>query len=54
MADSKQTLLCTYLSGVLLVGPGLNSVFGWHRPRVLEVGLGFEGVGVAASVDLDP
>ena len=25
-----------------------------HRPRVLEVGLGFEEVGVAASVDLDP
>lgn len=29
VADSKQTLLCTYLSGVLLVGLGLNAVFGW-------------------------
>lgn len=29
VADSKQTLLCTYLSGVLLVGLALNSVFGW-------------------------
>jgi divalent metal cation (Fe/Co/Zn/Cd) transporter len=29
VADSKQTLLCTYLSGVLLVGLGLNSLFGW-------------------------
>lgn len=29
VADSKQTLLCTYLSAVVLVGLGLNSVFGW-------------------------
>lgn len=29
VADSKQTLLCTYLSGVLLVGLVLNSAFGW-------------------------
>ncbi|MEU7571164.1 cation transporter [Micromonospora sp. NPDC049240] len=29
VADSKQTLLCTYLSAVLLVGLGLNSMFGW-------------------------
>lgn len=29
VADSKQTLLCTYLSGVLLVGLGLNALFGW-------------------------
>jgi divalent metal cation (Fe/Co/Zn/Cd) transporter len=29
VADSKQTLLCTYLSGVLLVGLLLNGVFGW-------------------------
>ncbi len=29
VADSKQTLLCTYLSAVLLVGLGLNSAFGW-------------------------
>ena len=29
VADSKQTLLCTYLSAVLLVGLGLNTMFGW-------------------------
>ena len=29
VADSKQTLLCTYLSAVLLVGLGLNRLFGW-------------------------
>jgi divalent metal cation (Fe/Co/Zn/Cd) transporter len=29
VADSKQTLLCTYLSGVVLVGLVLNSALGW-------------------------
>lgn len=29
VADSKQTLLCSYLSAVLLVGLTLNAVFGW-------------------------
>lgn len=29
VADSKQTLLCTYLSGVLLVGLLLHSLVGW-------------------------
>ncbi|MFI0352574.1 cation transporter [Actinomadura sp. 9N407] len=29
VADSKQTLLCTYLSGVLLIGLAVNSLFGW-------------------------
>jgi divalent metal cation (Fe/Co/Zn/Cd) transporter len=29
VADSKQTLFCTYLSGVLLVGLILNSALGW-------------------------
>ncbi len=29
VADSKQTLLCTYLSAVLLVGLGANATFGW-------------------------
>jgi len=29
VADSKQTLLCTYLSAVLLVGLLVNSLFGW-------------------------
>jgi divalent metal cation (Fe/Co/Zn/Cd) transporter len=29
VADSKQTLLCTYLSAALLVGLTLNAAFGW-------------------------
>ncbi len=29
VADSKQTLLCTYLSAALLVGLVLNAVLGW-------------------------
>ncbi len=29
VADSKQTLLCTYLSAVLLVGLALDSLLGW-------------------------
>lgn len=29
VADSKQTLLCTYLSGVLLLGLLANAVLGW-------------------------
>jgi divalent metal cation (Fe/Co/Zn/Cd) transporter len=29
VADSKQTLLCTYLSGLLLIGLLLNALFGW-------------------------
>jgi divalent metal cation (Fe/Co/Zn/Cd) transporter len=30
VADSKQTLLCTYLSAVLLVGLLLNALLGWE------------------------
>ncbi|MEU5673249.1 cation diffusion facilitator family transporter [Micromonospora sp. NPDC047762] len=29
VADSKQTLLCTYLSAVVLLGLAVNSLFGW-------------------------
>ncbi|WP_433803798.1 cation transporter [Actinomycetospora sp. CA-084318] len=29
VADSRQTMLCTYLSGVLLLGLVLNALFGW-------------------------
>jgi divalent metal cation (Fe/Co/Zn/Cd) transporter len=29
VADSKQTLLCTYLSAILLVGLILNMLWGW-------------------------
>lgn len=28
-ADSRQTMLCTYLSAVLLLGLALNALFGW-------------------------
>jgi divalent metal cation (Fe/Co/Zn/Cd) transporter len=36
VADSKQTLLCTYLSAVLLVGLALNSLFGWSFVALKE------------------
>jgi divalent metal cation (Fe/Co/Zn/Cd) transporter len=29
VADSKQTLLCTYLSAILLAGLSVNSLWGW-------------------------
>ena len=29
VADSRQTLLCTYLSAVLLAGLGIHSLVGW-------------------------
>jgi divalent metal cation (Fe/Co/Zn/Cd) transporter len=29
VADSKQTLLCTYLSAVLLAGLAVNALVGW-------------------------
>ena len=29
VSEAKQTLLCSYLSAVLLVGLGLNALFGW-------------------------
>ncbi|MGV0602068.1 cation transporter, partial [Mycolicibacterium pulveris] len=29
VADSKQTLLCTYLSAVLLIGLVFNAALGW-------------------------
>ena len=45
VADSKQTLLCTYLSGVLLVGLVLNALFGWSWADPL-VALVIAGVAV--------
>jgi divalent metal cation (Fe/Co/Zn/Cd) transporter len=36
VADSKQTLLCTYLSAVLLAGLLLNSLFGWFWADPLD------------------
>ena len=29
VADSRQTMLCTYLSAVLLIGLVLNAIVGW-------------------------
>ncbi|PYJ59858.1 MAG: hypothetical protein DME74_11545 [Verrucomicrobia bacterium] len=29
MADSRQTDLCAYLSGILFVGLAFNALFGW-------------------------
>jgi divalent metal cation (Fe/Co/Zn/Cd) transporter len=31
VADSKQTLLCTYLSAIVLAGLALNSLWGWSQ-----------------------
>jgi divalent metal cation (Fe/Co/Zn/Cd) transporter len=28
-ADSRQTDICAYLSAILLIGLGLNALFGW-------------------------
>jgi divalent metal cation (Fe/Co/Zn/Cd) transporter len=50
VADSKQTLLCTYLSAVLLAGLALNSLWGWSwADPVAAIGIAAiavrEGVG---------
>jgi divalent metal cation (Fe/Co/Zn/Cd) transporter len=50
VADSKQTLLCTYLSAVLLAGLVLNSLWGWSwADPVAAIGIAAiavrEGVG---------
>lgn len=45
VADSKQTLLCTYLSGVLLIGLILNATLGWWWADPL-VGLIVAGLAV--------
>jgi hypothetical protein len=45
VADSTQTLLCTYLSGVLLLGLVLNATLGWSWADPL-VGLAIAAVAV--------
>jgi divalent metal cation (Fe/Co/Zn/Cd) transporter len=50
VADSKQTLLCTYLSAVLLVGLALNSLFGWAWADPLAA-LVIAGVAVKEGVE---
>ncbi|GGL28079.1 hypothetical protein GCM10011588_48660 [Nocardia jinanensis] len=50
VADSKQTLLCTYLSAVLLGGLLLNSLFGWTWADPIA-GLVIAGVAAKEGVD---
>lgn len=50
VADSKQTLLCTYLSAVLLVGLVLNSAFGWSWADPIA-GLVIAGLAVKEGID---
>ncbi len=42
IADSKETLLCSYLSAILLVGLGLNAAFGlWWADPVAGLGIAY-------------
>ena len=50
VADSKQTLLCTYLSAVLLIGLALNSLFGWGWADPIA-GLVIAGIAVREGVN---
>jgi divalent metal cation (Fe/Co/Zn/Cd) transporter len=50
MADSTQTMLCTYLSGVLLVGLVLNAAFGWSWADPIAA-LVIAGVAVKEGVE---
>ncbi len=50
VADSKQTLLCTYLSAVLLAGLLLNSLLGWTWADPLAA-LVIAGVAVKEGVE---
>lgn len=50
VADSKQTLLCTYLSAVLLGGLVLNATLGWSWADPL-VGLVIAGVAVREGLE---
>lgn len=50
MADSTQTMLCTYLSAVLLVGLVLNAAFGWSWADPLAA-LVIAGVAIKEGVE---
>jgi divalent metal cation (Fe/Co/Zn/Cd) transporter len=50
VADSKQTLLCTYLSAVLLVGLLLNSLLGWSWADPIA-GLVIAAIAVKEGID---
>lgn len=49
VADSKQTLLCTYLSAILLAGLLLNSLLGWSWADPLAA-LGIAAIAVREGV----
>lgn len=53
VSDSKQTLLCTYLSAVLLVGLLVNAWFGWWWADPV-VGLVIAGVAVKEGIGAWP
>jgi divalent metal cation (Fe/Co/Zn/Cd) transporter len=50
VADSKQTLLCTYLSAILLVGLMLNSLLGWSWADPIAA-LGIAAIAVREGIE---
>jgi divalent metal cation (Fe/Co/Zn/Cd) transporter len=50
VADSRQTLLCTYLSAVLLAGLVLNATLDWSRADSLAA-LAIAGIAVKEGRD---
>jgi hypothetical protein len=50
VADSRQTLLCAYLSAVLLIGLVLNSLFRWAWADPIA-GLVIAGIAVKEGID---
>lgn len=50
VADSKQTLLCTYLSAVLLIGLGVHWLWGWSWADPVAA-LVIAGIAVREGVD---
>jgi len=50
VADSKQTLLCTYLSAILLAGLVLNSLWGWSWADPVAA-LGIAAIAVREGVN---
>lgn len=50
VADSKQTLICTYLSAAVLIGLVLNSLFGWWWADAIA-GLVIAGFAVREGIE---
>ncbi|HKP40019.1 cation transporter [Mycobacterium sp.] len=50
VADSKQTLLCTYLSAILLAGLVMNSLWGWSWADSIAA-LGIAAIAVREGID---